>query len=120
MYNGQIRDYRSATVQFAVGKGHTYPSAGTQNKYKQLETAKFWCKKTHPKRPPSKKLTLNKIYRNKYSRHAAGAQAKRGCGASGRGYAHARNTKEHIRYAAKRAHAALAISGIRQALVLIC
>ena len=60
MYNGQIRDYRSATVQLAVGTGHTYPSAGTQNKYKQLETAKFWCKKTHPKRPPSKKSTLNK------------------------------------------------------------
>jgi hypothetical protein len=48
----------SATAQWAVGTGHTYPSAGTQNKYKQLETAKFWCKKTHLKRPPSKKLTL--------------------------------------------------------------
>ena len=60
------------------------------------------------------KSYINKIYRNKYSRHAAGAQAERGCGASGRGYAHARNTNEHICYAAKRAHAALAISGIRR------
>jgi hypothetical protein len=45
--------------------------------------------------------------------YAVGAQAKRGCGASGREYAHACYTKAHIGYTAKRAHAVLlAINGI--------